>query len=91
MTQDSNYDANQDTNLQKTSLAERLNMQSVFSPIVPPVYLPVDLTGTDGGNNLKATQGGDFIYGLGGDDIIESGGGADEIDGGQGSDTASYA
>lgn len=48
--------------------------------------MTVEVTGTEGDDNLEGTSGDDVINGLGGDDEIYGNGGTDTIDGGPGED-----
>ena len=53
--------------------------------------LRVDITGTDGANNLIGSIFADTFDGAGGDDILEGGRGADQLTGGAGQDTFVFA
>ena len=68
----------------RTVTGGRLNAAAALAASGPPV----EITGTDGDDDLTGTAGRDIIHGLAGDDTIQGLQGSDEISGGSGRDFA---
>ncbi|UEM07882.1 S8 family serine peptidase (plasmid) [Skermanella rosea] len=66
----------------RTVTGGRLNAAAALAASGPPV----EITGTDGDDDLTGTAGRDIIRGLAGDDTIQGLQGSDEISGGSGRD-----